>query len=165
MKFTFEGQEYSFYFHLGDEEEKTTEIQAKGGVVDCNGNVLGGGANEHVAVYLTKTQYPTECHLLVRDESAERGWRKIQVHTAWSSAKDQFWHKIGRDVALGKFMHDNPFVKYESVRGKDKKHLRWEFVSGDIIQGHRFYAAMRTAWKGRFDTSGRKASRAGSFEP
>ena len=125
------------------------------------------GVNERV--YLERTLHATECHLIdvrrdvpperlyrvkenelqIADPDGPKGWREILVHTAWSGGKDQFCRAVGRDVAIGKFMHHNPFVKYESIRDEAMKHVGWKHVWGEEVRGAGFYQTMLESWWAR----------------
>ena len=166
MRFTFEGIDYSFYFAYR-KQEIVREIEARAAEVilsgsspkDC-GAIIGGGPGESVVLTLTQKSAITECHLCCLNPAGQ--WEQIKVLDAHSSPKDQFSFKIGREVALGRYMHDNPFVKYTSVKDQEGKHLRWEYDHGDAEKGWNFWGAMIEAWHRRFRTTVRERGEAGS---
>ena len=152
MRFIFEGRKYRFFFHYPEPKHLLTDIGPLRVIEKCHGEqrekMVGDGVNERV--YLERTLHATECHLQIADPDGPKGWREILVHTAWSGGKDQFCRAVGRDVAIGKFMHHNPFVKYESIRDEAMKHVGWKHVWGeDEIRGAGFYQTMLESWWAR----------------
>lgn len=161
MQFEFNGERFSFRFGYPKPVENVREIEAReiylpAKRADGHGSILGGGPGEGILVTVTTVHRPVRCLLFKWDESAaKRGGELIAVRESWASPKDVFSRKIGREIALARYAHDNPFVQYERVPDTNAQSgYRWVWRWGDVQKGAEFYQAMKTAWERRKEKRG-----------
>ena len=174
MKFEYDGRNYSFHLDYFA-ETYTRQVQVPHGhallerVVTHRYLTRGGGPGESVVLTLTEVRQQVRCTLyrwdpvrvfLYRKDPSvvhETHWENLMGHISGASPKDRYSREIGRELAIGRFMHHNPFVHFVPVLGRDEKHLRepetrklrWDLVSGDPVKGAEFYRAMQLAWRNR----------------
>jgi hypothetical protein len=145
MQFMFEGKKFSFSFRYA-REEKTHIIKPKGDVVmNHDGSTLKARPEQKVTITVTRTKWEAACLLF---KSTDGKWEEIMRHKAQISPLDQYSHRIGREVALGHFKHQNPYVFHD--KGPDGK--TWVQRRGDAVAGALFYQDMKECWDARFQT-------------
>ena len=146
MRFHFNGEEYSFSFRY---KKTVTEkrIDAGRNPIYCGtgpgGFVWVPSPGDQITLLRTITEWETSCLLYIK---TQQGWEPIAAQSVRCSPQDQFSRNSGREKALSKYKHDNPFSASELT------------TASGIPEEELFYRTMRQAWHDRATVQERKGA-------